>query len=192
MKVFLKSYPDLLLPYSISILGSYDDAMDVIQDVILAFIQKDRSLIINYKNYLIKSTINKSISFKQKFNRNRFQNIEEINTLVENGDSSDFNLIKKDNFIHSPLIAQLERINKVDRAIFILKYGFDYSHKEIANLIKIDEQNSRKILSRTTQKFVKINTISNSNITFNKDLLNKISKNEMLEIEFSLLEGAAL
>ncbi|MEM9935800.1 MAG: sigma factor-like helix-turn-helix DNA-binding protein, partial [Bacteroidota bacterium] len=42
----------------------------------------------------------------------------------------------------------LERLNPMERAIFILKELFDYSHKEIAELLGITAENSRQILSR--------------------------------------------
>jgi hypothetical protein len=42
----------------------------------------------------------------------------------------------------------LEKLDSKQRAVFILKEAFDYDHQEIAKVLDITEENSRKILSR--------------------------------------------
>lgn len=46
----------------------------------------------------------------------------------------------------------LERLNARERAVFILKEAFSYSHEEIGKLFAIAPGNSRKILSRAKEK----------------------------------------
>jgi hypothetical protein len=43
----------------------------------------------------------------------------------------------------------LEKLDPKQRAVFILKEAFDYDHEEIANVLGITVENSRKILSRS-------------------------------------------
>src|SRR5690606_9975151 len=42
--------------------------------------------------------------------------------------------------------------NPKERAAFILKEGFDYSHSEIAELLEISPENSRQLLSRANKQ----------------------------------------
>ena len=42
----------------------------------------------------------------------------------------------------------MEKLDAKSRAVFILKEAFDYDHEEIASVLGISPQNSRKILSR--------------------------------------------
>jgi DNA-directed RNA polymerase specialized sigma24 family protein len=54
MDVF-QNYQKKLFPYAYNILGSVDDAFDVIQDVIVNFIESERDGIKNESAYLITS-----------------------------------------------------------------------------------------------------------------------------------------
>jgi len=46
----------------------------------------------------------------------------------------------------------LERLSPKERAVFILKEAFGYSHEEIAEVLSDTEENSRKLLSRAKLK----------------------------------------
>ncbi|UOB16150.1 RNA polymerase sigma factor [Abyssalbus ytuae] len=181
----IKNYQELLLPYSITILNSYDDALDVIQDVITSFITKDKTKIKNPKNYLIKSTINRSISLKKKLGKTVIKPDENFYDIESSYKSPDWNLIVENDFINS----NLKYLNKLDMkstAIYILKYGFNYSHNEISELLGIDPVNSRKKLSRLNSE-IKTKKTSNQKETFTKTLLKKIKKRNMEELEKFLM-----
>src|SRR5699024_12673892 len=55
------------------------------------------------------------------------------------------------------LLVLLEHLNAQERAVFILRESFDYSHKEIADVLGINIENSRKLLSRSKTKLYKMN-----------------------------------
>jgi hypothetical protein len=46
----------------------------------------------------------------------------------------------------------LEQLTPKERAVFILKESFDYTHQEIAEVLAGTEEHSRKLLSRAKQK----------------------------------------
>lgn len=46
----------------------------------------------------------------------------------------------------------LEKLNPKERAVFILKEGFGYTHEEIADVLSSTVENSRKLLSRAKEK----------------------------------------
>ena len=46
------------------------------------------------------------------------------------------------------MLVLLEKLNPKERAVFILKEAFDYSHHEIAEALSFSIENSRKLLSR--------------------------------------------
>lgn len=60
---------------------------------------------------------------------------------------TDTGLIQKDVLSYS-LMVLLEKLNARQRAVFILKEAFDYEHEEIAEVLGLSAENSRKILSR--------------------------------------------
>jgi len=50
------------------------------------------------------------------------------------------------------LLILLEKLNPKERAVFILKEGFDYSHEDIAEVLSATVENSRQLLSRAKRK----------------------------------------
>ncbi|QNK63935.1 hypothetical protein H7F33_05430 [Pedobacter sp. PAMC26386] len=50
------------------------------------------------------------------------------------------------------MMVLLEQLNPKERAVFILSWGFDYSHQEISEVLSCAIENSRKLLSRSKRK----------------------------------------
>ena len=152
MKDNLKDYPQLLFPYAYNILGSAEDARDVIQDVLTKYYTDAREDIANEKAYLIKSVINHAINTKTRRRRTVDPEVwlpEPVAT-----ETADANVYLKDILSYS-LLVLLEKLNAKERAVFILKESFDYAHDEIANMLAIAEEHSRKLLSRAKTKLFK-------------------------------------
>lgn len=144
MDIF-QNYQKKLFPYAYNILGSVDDAFDVIQDVIVKFIERGGDNIKNESAYLITSVVNKSINLKK---RNQ-KTIGDLTWLpepiaTENADHS----INTKEIISYPVLVLLELLNPKERAVFILKIAFDYPHQKIAEILAISVDNSKQLLSR--------------------------------------------
>jgi RNA polymerase sigma-70 factor (ECF subfamily) len=136
-----------LILYAYNILGSYDDAKDIVQDVFLKFTLLDQGKISNKKSFLIRMVINLAIDRKrqQKKQLTGYPGHwlpEPVAT--ENPETS---VYRKEILSYSMLVL-LEKLDSKQRAVFILKEAFDYDHEEIANVIGISVENSRKILHR--------------------------------------------
>lgn len=145
----MKDYQYILFPYAYNILGSAEDAKDAIQDVLSNYVETPRDGIENEKNYLIKSVINHAINLR---NRRKKVNYGEV-WLPEPvaTEAADTNINLKDIVSYSLLIL-LEQLNPKERAVFILKEGFGYSHQEISEVLSGTVELSRKLLSRAKSK----------------------------------------
>jgi RNA polymerase sigma-70 factor (ECF subfamily) len=151
-------YQKKLFPYAYNILGSTDDAMDAIQDVIVKYISTSKQEIENEIGYLIKGVINQSINIKkrnQKVNENTMWLPEPVTT--EKADSN----IQREEIISYSLLVLLENLNPKERAVFILKEAFDYSHQEIAEALSVSVENSRKLLSRANKILIDFDKTQN-------------------------------
>lgn len=146
----LEDYQKILFPYAYNILGSSEDARDAVQEVFSNFITQQRGEgIENIKGYLIKSVVNHSINIKtrkKKIDIDRVWLPEPFAT-----EEADTNVNMRDIASYS-LLVLLEQLNPKERAVFILKESFDYSHHEIAEVLSSTEDHSRKLLSRAKQK----------------------------------------
>ena len=141
----------LLTTYAYNILGSYEDAKDIVQDAYLKLSGLDIDTIENKKAYFIRTVINLSVNFKQK--QKRVVSLYPGEWLPEPiaTEKADATVNSKEILSYS-LMVLLEKLNAKQRAVFILKEAFDYDHKEIANVLGITEENSRKIFSRAKQQ----------------------------------------
>lgn len=160
----MKNYNDLLFPYAYNILGSSEDAKDTVQDILIKYLSIDKSLIENEIGFLVKSVINQSINVKQRKRTISADSIwlpEPIST--EKADDN----INREEILSYSMLTLLEKLSAKERAVFILKESFDYSHKEIAETIGFTIESSRKLLSRAKSK---LNTTRNtSNKVYQQD-----------------------
>ncbi|SNY94548.1 sigma-70 family RNA polymerase sigma factor [Flagellimonas pacifica] len=169
----MKNYHDILFPYAYNILGSSEDAKDTIQDILIRYLSIEKHHIKNEIGYLTKSVINQSISVKKKKKTISVDSIwlpEPIST--ENADQN----INKEEILSYSILVLLEKLSAKERAVFILKEAFDYSHKEIAETISSTLENSRKLLSRAKTKLAKYRNEENKSPNKDKSHLKSYIK----------------
>lgn len=134
-----------LLTYAYNIVGSYEDAEDLVQDTLEKYIAVDKSKIENERNYLIRTVINLSINFKKRNKRTAQYGVWLPEPVATDNPASK---LLKEHTANYTLLVLMEKLNARERAVFILKEGFDYTHEEISNLLEISIANSRQLLTR--------------------------------------------
>ena len=159
----MKNYHDILFPYAYNILGSSEDAKDTIQDILIKYLSIDKSSVENEIGYLVRSVINHAINLKKR--RSKITRMNEVwlpePFSTENTDDS----IHKEEILSYSMLVLLEKLTVKERAVFILKEAFDYSHKEIAEVLSFSIENSRKLLSRAKEK------VQNTQINENRNMV---------------------
>jgi RNA polymerase sigma factor (sigma-70 family) len=133
-----------LLIYAYNIIGSYEDAKDVVQDVMEKYIHLDKSQIENEVQYLTRMVINHSINFKNKFARQSAYGVwlpEPVST-----NTAEVNLLRE-HVAHYTLLVLMENLNAKERAVYVLREAFNYSHEEIATALDISCDSSRQSYS---------------------------------------------
>ena len=175
-----------LITYSYNILGSYEDAKDLVQDTIEKYISLDKSHIQSESNFLIKSVINHSINFKKRNSKVSKFGVwlpEPLNT-----ESPDIKIIKEHTANYS-LLVLMEKLNPKERAVFILKEGFDYAHDEIAIVLEISSENSRQLFSRAKKSLGSATfNMSPAKLDNLKVYVDAIIKGEVKKLEMLLME----
>ena len=166
----MDSLQQLLTSYAYNILGSYEEAKDVVQDVLLERLNRNGDHIENEKAYLTRSAINRAINAKNR--QKKMLSGYPGNWLPEPlaTERADHDLNQKDILSYS-LMVLMEKLDARQRAVFILKEAFDYDHEEIAEVLDISVENSRKILSRAKKELK--TTTGNSIVKTPADYLDK-------------------
>ncbi len=147
-----------LFAYAYNILGTVEDAKDVVQQVLLTMLDKGIGNFDptgnEHKNYLIKSVINAAITLKERQQRIVKDDAPWLPEPVATGNQPGDELEMQDVLNYS-LLVLMEKLNAKERAVFILSESFDYTHSEIAEVLGITIENSRKLLSRAKQALFK-------------------------------------
>ncbi len=145
----VKDYYKMLFRYAYGFLRVFSDAEDAVQEVLFKYLSCKREGIENIKGYLVKSVINQSIEIRNK--RKRFVYNDAVGLERVAAEEADTNINSRESASYALMIL-LKKLNARERAVFILKEGFDYSHQEIADLLLCTVEQSRQLLSRGKSK----------------------------------------
>lgn len=180
----LNNYQRKLFPYAYNILGSAEDAMDAIQDVMVKYVSAPKEGIDNETGYLVKGVINQSINIKKRNKKITGDTMwlpEPIATEQADGN------INRNEIISYSMLVLLEYLNPKERAVFILKEAFDYSHEEIADTLSLSVENSRKLLSRAKNELKNTDenfkASSTGTSAFLQDYINSIKNGDVKALE---------
>lgn len=154
----------LLITYAYNILGSFEDAKDIVQDAYVKIADVNFDHIENKKSYLIRTVINLSINLKNRQKKLVKQYPGDWLPEPVATEGADTRIIRKEILSYS-LMVLLEKLDAKQRAVFILKEAFDYDHKEIAEVLNITEENSRKIFSRAKLELKNDDAVDSASIS---------------------------
>lgn len=134
-----------LLTYSYNILGSLEDAKDAVQDVMEKYIHLDKTKIENEMQYVTRMVINHSINLKNRKGKQTAYGVwlpEPVST-----ETAETNLIREQ-VAHYSILVLMESLNAKERAVYVLREAFNYSHEETAIALDISADNARQLYSR--------------------------------------------
>jgi RNA polymerase sigma-70 factor (ECF subfamily) len=130
------------------VLGSANDADDVVQDAWIRWQGTDRGEVRDPAGFLITMTTRLALTFGQSA-RVRHEIPSEPLDLpaVDLGDDPS-RIAEQDDALEHALLALLEKLSATERAAYVLREAFDYPHRQIAELLGISEANARQIVTR--------------------------------------------
>ena len=150
----LHHYQTMLLPFAYNVTGDFMAAEDIVQDVLNHHFLNSRDHIENPDHYLIRSVINRAINQKNLL-RNKMEQYPgrwlPAPVVTEEGIYAGADRAR---ILHYSLLVLLERLNAKERAVFILKETFDFTHEEIAEILNISTEHSRQLFKRGKKKIM--------------------------------------
>ena len=129
-------------------LGSAAEAEDIVQDVWLRWQATDRSVVENPSAFLATTTTRMCINFAQSAQSRRETYVgpwlpEPVDT------SSDPALgAERGQALELAILLLLEKLSPTERAAYVLREAFDYSYRQIADILQMEEANTRQLVSR--------------------------------------------
>ncbi|USG66049.1 RNA polymerase sigma-70 factor [Brevibacillus ruminantium] len=149
------TYKPLLFSIAYRMLGTVADAEDLVQDTFLALEKFQQHSIENSKALLCKILTNRCIDFLRSARKKREVYVgpwlpEPIVFRAEDREPID-ELIHQEQ-LSIALLAVMEKLSPVERAIFILREVLHFGYEEIEDITGKEQANCRKIFSRIKLK----------------------------------------
>jgi len=129
-------------------LGSAAEAEDVVQDVWLRWQSVNRSAVENPPAYLATATTRLCINVAQSAHTRHETYIgtwlpEPVDTNADPGIGAE-----RGEALKLAVLLLLERLSPTERAAYVLREAFDYSYRQIADILQMEEANVRQLVSR--------------------------------------------
>jgi RNA polymerase sigma-70 factor (TIGR02957 family) len=132
-------------------LGSAAEAEDIVQDVWLRWQAADRSVVLDPPAFLATTATRLAINLAQSA-RSRHETYvgpwlpEPVDTSTdpqlgaERGEALEF-----------AVLLLLEKLSPTERAAYVLREAFDYPYRQIADILQLEEANTRQLVTRARQ-----------------------------------------
>ena len=145
--VFAEHRP-LLLGVAYRVLGRVADAEDVVQEAWLRWSTVDTSTIIDPKAFLVRVTTRLAIDRLRRIKARREEYIGSWlpEPLVTRTDPAE--RVERTEAISLALLVVLESLSPLERAVFVLREAFGYTHAEIADILDRNEAAIRQLAIR--------------------------------------------
>src|SRR6058998_3374795 len=143
----------LLFSIAYRMLGSVTDAEDALQDAFIRWQRASGTDVRSPKAFLVTVVSRLCINHLQSARVVRETYVGEWlpEPLVTEPGSDVSEIAQVDESVSMALLLLLERLTPVERAVFLLREIFDYTHAEIAAMLGLNEANCRQLLRRARQ-----------------------------------------
>ncbi|MFG1765399.1 RNA polymerase sigma-70 factor [Micromonospora parva] len=146
------SHRNLLFSVAYRIVGSAADAEDAVQDTWIRWSSADRSQVADPKAYLARIVSNLAMQRLRSARRQRETYVgpwlpEPV--LTTGGDAAD--AVTDAESVSMAMLVVLETLSPLERAVFVLREVFDFSHAEIAAAVERSEAAVRQTAHRARE-----------------------------------------
>jgi RNA polymerase sigma-70 factor, ECF subfamily len=143
----------LLFSIAYRMLGTVADAEDIVQETFLRWQQSSTGEVRSPKSFLVTIVSRLCINHLDSARVRREEYVGEWlpEPLVTDPASDPLELLRMDESLSIAFLTVLERLNPVERAVFLLHEIFEYEYSEIAATLDRTEANCRQILKRARE-----------------------------------------
>ncbi|MEV4120043.1 RNA polymerase sigma-70 factor [Micromonospora sp. NPDC049645] len=149
-QVFLR-HRNLLFSVAYRILGSAADAEDAVQDAWISWSSADRSQVADPRAYLARIVSNLALQRLRSARRQRETYVGPWlpEPILTDGDAAD--VIADAESVSMAMLVVLETLSPLERAVFVLREVFEFSHAEIAVAVERSEAAVRQTARRARE-----------------------------------------
>jgi RNA polymerase sigma factor (sigma-70 family) len=135
-------------------LGSAAEAEDLVQDVWVRWQTTDRTLVRDTTAFLVTTATRLAINVMQSARSRRETYVESwlpepVDTSADPGSGAE-----RGQALACGVLLLLETLTPTECAAYILREAFDYSYRDIANILRLEEANARQVVTRARHRVV--------------------------------------
>ena len=150
LSAFMSARPRLF-GIAYRMLRSAAEAEDVVQDVWIRWQAADRSVVRDAPAFLATTTTRLAINVIQSARSRHEMNIgpwlpESVDTSADPGLG-----VERSEALELAVRILLEKLSPTERAAYVLREAFEYSYREIASILRLEEANARQLVTRARQ-----------------------------------------
>jgi RNA polymerase sigma-70 factor (ECF subfamily) len=132
-------------------LGSAAEAEDVVQDVWLRWQTTDRSLVLDSAAFLATTTTRLAINVMQSARSRREKHAGPGLPEPVDASADPERGAERGEGLEAGILLLLEKLSPTERAAYILREAFDYTYRDIAKALRLEETNARQVMTRARQ-----------------------------------------
>jgi RNA polymerase sigma-70 factor, ECF subfamily len=130
------------------ILGSGADAEDIVQDVWARWQTTDRDVVLDQEAFLTTATTRLAINLRRSARSRRETYVgpclpEPVDTSADPGREAE-----QDEALKFAVLLLLEKLSHRELAAYVFREAFDYSYRQIADILQLSEANARQLVTR--------------------------------------------
>jgi RNA polymerase sigma-70 factor (ECF subfamily) len=134
------------------ILRSAAEAEDIVQDVWIRWQTTNRSAVRDAAAFLATTTRRLAINVIQSARSRRETSVgSSSRESVDTCPDPELEAAQSE-ALRNAVLLLLEKLSPAERAVYVLREAFDYSYREIANILCLEEANTRQLVTRARQR----------------------------------------
>jgi RNA polymerase sigma-70 factor (ECF subfamily) len=147
-------YQPLLYAIALRMVGSLQDAEDIVQDTFVKWLTIDQEKIDNTRAYLVRTVTNNCINHLNSFRKKKseyFSNLKNSDLMEK---YRDFELPRFDleNELAEALAVVHKKLEPVEKGIYLLREVFDFEYEDLQEIFGKKKENCRQLFVRAKEK----------------------------------------
>lgn len=147
-------YQPVLYSIALKMVGSLEDAEDIVQDTFMKWLTIDHEKIQNTKAYLVKTVIHHCINHLNTFKKKKNEYLSHLHAteLMEKYRESDFARFDLENELSGALAIIHKKLEPVEKGIYLLREVFNFDYEDLQEIFGKKKDNCRQLFSRAKEK----------------------------------------
>ena len=150
----ISQYQPLLYAIALRMVGSLQDAEDIVQDTFVKWLTIDQEKIENTRAYLVRTVTNNCINHLNSFRKKKneyFSNLKNSELLEK---YRDFELPRFDleNELSEALAVMHKKLEPIEKGIYLLREVFEFEYEDLQDIFGKKKEHCRQLCVRAKDK----------------------------------------